>query len=424
MSLRKFGKTDVLLNTMKTHPNCEFLIYDGVVYYNSIPALSGVFTSSVLNVDPGYISLYEYNVDKKGGNQNPFIFPFIEKDSSRSSFKTLSNTAAENEWSSSSYGERLYSSYPLSASITREYMATPSGAATLHLNTDDGKYSQIPNYNRHFNALKNRLNYYGQRSLHYVVSSSLSQSGGHLGWNKSEQVINLISIPSIFYGSQIKPGSVTLKMYVTGTVAGVLQDTKQNGELIQVSGSPGSQMLGSGNVAGVVLYEEGFILLTGSWMLNNHLNYGYDGSDPDKLRWLYFAQGAADSVTQNQLAALENMSSHISFKGTSDTQVVTMFAHAKRGQVNHSNNPTFLVYGQEHLEYTSSQVYEENSQRMIKNTVSSSYSEYSASFKRQVYVSRVGIYDKNRNLIGVATLSNPILKEEDRDYAFKLKLDI
>ena len=99
---------------MKTHPNCEFFIWDGNVYYNNSPALSGVFTSSVLNVDPGYISLYEYNVDKKGG-ENPFIFPFIDKDSSRSSFRTLSNTAAENEWASSSYGERLYSSYPLSS---------------------------------------------------------------------------------------------------------------------------------------------------------------------------------------------------------------------------------------------------------------------------------------------------------------------
>jgi len=41
-----------------------------------------------------------------------------------------------------------------------------------------------------------------------------------------------------------------------------------------------------------------------------------------------------------------------------------------------------------------------------------------------VYVSRIGIYDKNKNLIGVATLSNPVLKKEDQDYSFKLKLDI
>ena len=66
----------------------------------------------------------------------------------------------------------------------------------------------------------------------------------------------------------------------------------------------------------------------------------------------------------------------------------------------------------------------ENSSREIANTVSSSYSDYSASFKRQVYVSRVAIYDDSKNLIGVATLSNPILKEEDQDLTFKIRLDI
>ncbi len=103
---------------------------------------------------------------------------------------------------------------------------------------------------------------------------------------------------------------------------------------------------------------------------------------------------------------------------------MTMFAHAKRGEVNYSNNPTFLSYGQDKLRLTSSQVYEESSTQKIANTVSSSYSDYSASFKRQVYISRVGIYDDAKNLIGVATLSNPVLKEEDQDFAFKLRLDI
>ena len=83
-----------------------------------------------------------------------------------------------------------------------------------------------------------------------------------------------------------------------------------------------------------------------------------------------------------------------------------------------------MQYNQTAIQKTSSFVYEENSNRLIKNTVSSSYPDYSAPFKRQVYVSRVAIYDKRKNLIGVATLSNPILKEEDRDLTFKMRLDI
>ena len=103
---------------------------------------------------------------------------------------------------------------------------------------------------------------------------------------------------------------------------------------------------------------------------------------------------------------------------------MTMFAHAKRGEVNYSNNPTFLEYGQDKTFFSSSNVYEENSDIRLKNFVSSSYSGYSASFERQVYISRVGIYDANKNLIGVATLSDPVLKKDAEDISFKLKIDI
>ena len=75
-----------------------------------------------------------------------------------------------------------------------------------------------------------------------------------------------LSIPSIFFGSQIKPGSLSLKWYYTGSLAAELKDEKENGELIQV-GPYGS--VGSGSVAGVALYDEGFLLLTGSWEIND-----------------------------------------------------------------------------------------------------------------------------------------------------------
>ncbi len=101
-----------------------------------------------------------------------------------------------------------------------------------------------------------------------------------------------------------------------------------------------------------------------------------------------------------------------------------MFAHAHRGQVNYSNNPTYIKYGQEKVSFTSSQVYEENSLLDLTNVASSSYSDLSASFKRQVYISRVAIYDEHKNLVGVATLSSPILKEEEQDLSFKIRLDI
>ena len=42
-----------------------------------------------------------------------------------------------------------------------------------------------------------------------------------------------------------------------------------------------------------------------------------------------------------------------------------MFAHARKGEVNYSNNPTFLKYNQALTESVTDRVYEENSSREI-----------------------------------------------------------
>ena len=76
----------------------------------------------------------------------------------------------------------------------------------------------------------------------------------------------MLSIPSIIFGTSIKKGSVDLNFYVSGTLIGQLKDENRDGNLIQV-GPIGSN--GSGSVAGVVLYNEGFVSLTGSWDLGN-----------------------------------------------------------------------------------------------------------------------------------------------------------
>jgi len=444
MSYRKFKPTDILLNTMKTYPSCEFFIFDGNVYYNNIPQHSGAYGPDV-PITGGFLSLYEYNVDRHHHSTGRYvppaesrlfdsdrkvedkgiIYPFITKDSARSSFKTAGKTSYNNEFQ---YGDVLEGKYPMSASITREFMYYPAGTRTQGGDPDDAtveSFDEAPLY-RHYYSLKNRLNLYGLRSIHHKVIGTGSVDID-MPWNKDDQQINLISIPSIFYGTKIKPGTVSLKTYYTGTLAGELRDSKRNGELIQVVNSSEHATDYDSKVAGVVLYDEGFILLTGSWDLSPTaipITTGSGDAD-DELKWIYFGAGAQDGVTQATTDTNYNKASfNLSFKGTTETQVMTMFANARKGEVNYSNNPTFLEYGQTLLEVTSSKVYQENTDRKIKNIASSSYSDYSASFKRQVYVGRVAIYDESKNLIGVATLSNPVLKEEDQDLTFKIRLDI
>jgi len=406
MSYKKFNESDIILNSLKTYPNCEFVVFNGNIYYNDKPSQSGSFADNILNVPNGHISLYEINIDKGTGNN--FIYPFITKQSSNAAFRTTTATSYSTDFV---YGDVMTGSYPMSASITREYMAV-AGQRNTGTNKGTGATFDTSPVHPHFYALKNRLNFYGAVSQHYKVSSSFG--------DKSLQTVNLISVPSIFYGNKIKPGSLSLKWYVTGSLVGELKDTKYNGELIETTGP------NVGAVAGVALYDEGFLLLTGSWNITDNAIPLISGSASNQTpKWIFFGAGANDGVSVASTAAgYVSASFSLDFQGSSEIQSLTMFAHARKGEVNLSNNPTFYDYGQTLIELSSSNIYEENSSRTIKNTVSSSFSDYEAPFERQVFISKVAIYDENKNLIGVATLANPVKKKEDEDLTFKLKLDI
>ena len=426
MSYRKFGKNDVLINTMKTHPKSEFFIYSGNIFYNNRTFHPGEIRTSPNNVymtPPGYANLYEYNIDRTGSGgtgKDGLIYPYIIKDGSRATFEIDASMTREevvDAYDTAEFGDWFAGSYPQYASIKREFITSPSGSCT-------GETKSSCGHNMNYWSLKNVLNHYGTLSPHYLVTSSLDG-----GWNKDTQTLNLIHIPSIFYGSKIRPGTVSLKWYLTGSLIGELRDTKENGELIQVSGAySASAETDIGKVAGVVLYDEGFILLTGSWPMSGE-TIKLDNRTPTSAkypRWFYWGFGARDGMTWNDSDAKNARSASfgLNFEGINKTEVLTMYAHAPRGEINYSNNPTFLKYNQRLMAFTSSHIYEENKERLIKNTVSSSFEGYDEKFKRQVYINKVGVYDAHKNLIGIATLADPVLKEEADQLTFKIKLDI
>ena len=93
MSFKRFKPNEIITNTMRASPQCNFTIVDGVVYYNERPAQASVrsgslgdptWTSaaSVRNVAYGHISLYEYNIDRpyrppvEGETYQSYLFPW------------------------------------------------------------------------------------------------------------------------------------------------------------------------------------------------------------------------------------------------------------------------------------------------------------------------------------------------------------
>jgi len=385
MSLYKFGIDDIFYNRIKAFPEAEFIIYDNQIFYQNKGIVAGANVANVPNVPVGNINLYELNVDRPSGQ---LVYPFITKDGSLTSFSTTTTSKFNSDFL---YGDVITGSYPLSATIASDYY----GVGVTR--------PQIV-------ALRNNLNSYQIWSYDYAYSSSLG--------DKSSQELRLISIPSIFYGSSIKKGSVSLKFYISGAQVAELKDDRYNGQLRQVASSSAYVYKGadSGSVGGVVMYNEGFLVLTGSWSLWTHTE-NYTGDGAAEPRWIDF--GALR-------AGIPSSSFSLTFSGTHYVPTILMMAHASKGELNNSVNPTFVDY-RNRINITgtlSEQGYFEGDSTAIANVGSSSYVSGTKSFEKTTYINHIGIYDENRNLIAVTKLANPVRKRENDDYTFKLKLDI
>jgi len=388
--LHEFDREDKFVNEIQTHPHYSFVMYNGTRYLNN-RKYEGQ------NLVTGTVNLYELNVDRAGGVDK--IYPFVYKDATLTGLRSVSRE----DFHSASYGDLVTGSYPLTASIEREYFNTSVAGLAF-----SGR--------KHLVALKNTLDHY----------TYITPSYDYL--NYSASVVSLISIPSIIFGSAIKKGTVDLKFYYTGSLIARAQDTRKNGELVSTFGT------GNGSVIGSVLYNEGFILITGSGSVGNLNNTAgstalsaetdtYVGTvAADNPRWQYFG-----AYKEGSTYATKSIFS-IDFEGTHKIPTLTMFANAKEGDLNHSLNPTFISSSHTgSRNYASSSgglSFLEDENYSLTNTISSSFCSHSADFAKQTYISQVGIYDDERNLLGVAKVARPVRKVEDNAYTFKLKLDL
>ena len=296
---------------------------------------------------------------------------------------------------------------------------------------------------------------------------------------------NVIVIPKIMYGDRIKRGSVKLEFYFTGTLVARAEDSKQNGELVETYLNPDAcDRTTTGSTVGVVMYNEGIMVITSSVPFRaGSLVDGY--LCPTGSRYLTSGKSGqccgADSVTETNtgvwppaggegaamsasyvtasswahfgayksLVTASNAhllsasyspcsSSYLmEFKGTTHIPVLTMLAHANKNELNWSNNPSYIssdnrnnatvghsAYINTFVDYTSSHEYKEREEIKIKNTISSSFAGHSSSFKPQTFISKIGIYNENKELIAITKLANPVKKTGDLDFTFKMKLDL
>ena len=124
MSHKEFGPNDIFVNRVKMHPEWDFFIYNSEVYINNSENISGSHSANYKGVPPGFLSLYEYNLDRSGS----FIYPFVSGNANykmrfRSELKNMTGQPKDSTIPYSQfYNTVLTSSYQMSASITRQYL--------------------------------------------------------------------------------------------------------------------------------------------------------------------------------------------------------------------------------------------------------------------------------------------------------------
>ena len=225
MGYKKFSSKDLIYNTIVAHPQCTFMVHKSKTFYESEASVSGSFGNQVKHIPEGSISLYELNVNRHSGSM---IYPYLLRDGSR---QVLRGATTDNIDDFFEYGDYMTGSYPMSASISRIYISSPAAASS------NKKY---------YNALKN------------PIRSELGLGPNHDHLSASN--INLLNIPGIFYGSRIKPGSIKLSCYITGTLAATAEDKFGDGRLFQTF-CAGSEKV---EQVGLALYNHGIMMLTSS----------------------------------------------------------------------------------------------------------------------------------------------------------------
>ncbi len=399
MTLKMFGGQDLIYSTLVAKPEYKFIIQNATTYKNDEILPDGDFSNKVNHVLNGEVSLYEINVNRPS---DALVSSFAYKDTTRYAHRTVSQTDFADD-TIFAHGDQINIPYPASASINRIYI--PAGPEVNSLVPTVPREEEVyaaPN-KKYIRALKNVINSRNQLGQNFTYS------------DMGTKEVNMICIPGIFYGSRIDPGSIELNYYVEGTIKGQLKDTNKDGVLIQTSGS------NLGSIAGCVIYEQGLVVLTGSWDLASPYQDHFFEAANRESSWLSFGTGLPLVGTTLASGSVTDSSYEINFKGTNKIPTLTMFAFAEKGMHNFSTNPSYLTQSIQ-IPSANKKAFVEPEVK-IKNIVHSTYVNFDAPYKDTTYISKVGIYDEDKNLIAVATLANPIKKTPDRDYMIKMRLD-
>ena len=237
---------------------------------------------------------------------------------------------------------------------------------------------------------------YGQyRNLVYgTETENFSFDGGVSTANQ----IYVINISRARYKESIQPGSLNLtlwsgsasnKIYLTddSNTTSLTRFIGENRVFYIISGSNGNAYTSSAATTyyGVMLPDLGFIVLDASGSLTPYISASSLGTS---------------SVSNNHLRLFRSIASGSNFQLQSNETVSSrfFFTRVKNGDFNYTTNPS-IIDANGNLLFTT----------LINNP--------------QTFITTVGMYNDNNELLAVAKLSKPLVKDFTKEALIRIKLD-
>ena len=209
--------------------------------------------------------------------------------------------------------------------------------------------------------------------------------------NQNYGTLGILSIPSKLYGNSIQPSSFTIR-FGSGSAGATYYDIKDDGE---------GNLLLDNQHCGNIIYEQGVAILTGrvvsgygADIYGNNFYGGETGSFTNDPNWV------KDFVDTRNISC--------SFSSSFDIYETQYKCTIRANEYNYSLNPSLLKnFGQNEI--------------LISG--SNQYKDFTTGSNFSPYVSTVGLYNENQDLIAIGKLSQPLPTSQTTDTTILINID-
>ena len=235
------------------------------------------------------------------------------------------------------------------------------------------------------------------------------------GGNKIENGAIFLNFSRLLVKDEIKKGSFSLNLLTGGVPTAVQPNANLNqlaladygGDTSYFVNSPAGEyaLLMSSSTSdpahafGLIYYQAGVVVLTGSVFRAGFAENLTTGSMlGDGAPSSSFENLATGSTISFMADCVRNRIQGISFNNTIELNSTIYFCRINHNEFNYSSNPTYL----------------NNSQIRVKNTTSDNPVSY---------ITTVGLYSSDNELLAVAKLSEPLKKDPNTELTLRVRLD-